>query len=287
MIPLPEWHRLHMVACHGATKDGNDQTMAGRLFWKDLSRMSRQRTTLRYVSSCLVKDAILLSLFRDRIDLLTPMLKDVVTASSTLLSRFMKDYRYYERLAEVEHNVGTEYLLQFPSYMGTLSFETAFWRQGWDRPVLFSFLKEKRRGGVVEEEPVVETRDKIVFTHDKDMDVDIDIRSHRQRQRQRRRRNHDKRCKEIRKARKTKKNDKTLGRRFFPKEDTLLPPAPVYADVEDLFLYGYDHPFDDDDDDNEDDWDHYYKDIDSDDDYDNWYNNYYGGYYYDHDDDWW
>lgn len=213
-----------MVACRGSARI-EGQSDAGILFWKDMKRIGREKSTLGQVANMFVRDGVLLSLFENNIALLTPILKAVVATSTTTADRLKKDFRNWERLVEMEKKVGNEYLIQFPSYMGIPSyFESAFWRTGWEKPVIFSFLNKER---------IAHTKadTKTIFRiHDDDYVRDYNIQTHRKVSTSRRKKTtkNDKRGKETRKARKTKKSDKTISRRLFPKEDPLL--SPDYLD---------------------------------------------------------
>lgn len=225
MIPIPEWHRLHMVACHGASSTECAQALSGIDFWEDMAKIGRKNTTLSDVSRHLVRDGILLSLFMDRDDLLTPLLKTVVSQSEATIGRLKNDYRNWEILAESEKRVGTEFLVQFPSYIGIPShFGSAFWRREWENPVVFSFLIKKRRQQGFTTTPHVP----IKIFQSKDDEYDVRFRNHAHNEKKKK---SDKRYKERRKAHKTRTSDRTLGRRFFLKEDVLI--SPLYEDAGD------------------------------------------------------
>jgi len=144
-MELPEWYRLEMVACYTPCCS-ELETQAGRWFWRALCAVTRHRCSISYIERFLACDGIVLGLFCEGVDRLTPILKRVIQNVHAKLHQAQQNVFQWEVVARTEVPLGRVFLVQFPPYMGIPAhFADAFWRHGWEKPVLFHFLRHRPR----------------------------------------------------------------------------------------------------------------------------------------------
>lgn len=214
-----DWYRLHLLSSYHDKQTDTIDMEASTLFWNQMQTIGKQNITYSEVSQCFLRDGVLLHFFYQQWDRLTPVLKILVKQAVSIMKKHQRDYRRWDPILEKQRKVGTEYLIQFPAFAGTMHFSSAFWRPGWEKPMLFTFLVRVRDCTIVKKEhpPFVDTHVVPYLSYAEEQDQKR-IRRRQPKKRYSISQQRKKSMKSRRKAQKTRFSNKTLGQRFFPKQ---------------------------------------------------------------------